>query len=47
MLLLAGPVLIAAILPIRGEPAYRWLIRAIRYVRGPRTLARERCGSGK
>lgn len=37
MLLLAGPVLLAAILPIRGEPAYRWLIRAIRFVRGPRT----------
>jgi hypothetical protein len=36
-LLLAGPVLLAAILPIRGEPAYRWLIRWIRYLRGPRT----------
>lgn len=36
--LLAGPVLLSAILPIRGEPAYRWLIRWIRYVRGPRTL---------
>ena len=37
MLLLAGPVLLAAILPIRGEPAYRWLIRWIRFVQGPRT----------
>ena len=36
VLLLAGPVLLAAILPIRGEPAYRWLIRWIRFVRGPR-----------
>jgi CO dehydrogenase nickel-insertion accessory protein CooC1 len=36
--LLAGPVLLSAILPIRGEPAYRWLIRWIQYVRGPRTL---------
>ena len=35
--LLAGPVLLAAILPIRGEPAYRWFIRWIRYLRGPRT----------
>ena len=35
--LLAGPVLLAAILPIRGEPAYRWLIRWIRYLRAPRT----------
>jgi Flp pilus assembly CpaE family ATPase len=36
--LLAGPVLLSAILPIRGEPAYRWLLRWIRFVRGPRTL---------
>ncbi len=36
--LLAGPVLLSAILPVRGEPAYRWLIRWIRYLRGPRTL---------
>ena len=35
--LLAGPVLLSAILPIRGEPAYRWLIRWVRYLRGPRT----------
>jgi CO dehydrogenase nickel-insertion accessory protein CooC1 len=35
--LLAGPVLLAAILPIRGEPAYRWVIRYVRYRRGPRT----------
>ena len=36
--LLAGPVLLSAILPIRGEPAYRWLIRWVWYLRGPRTL---------
>ena len=33
----AGPVVLTAVLPIRGEPAYRWLIRAIRYRRGRRT----------
>jgi MinD-like ATPase involved in chromosome partitioning or flagellar assembly len=37
-LLLAGPVLLAAILPVRGEPAYRWLLRWVRYLRGPRTV---------
>lgn len=37
IVVLAGPVLLAAILPIRGEPAYRWLIRWIRFLRGPRT----------
>ena len=36
-LVLAGPVLLAAILPIRGEPSYRWLIRYVRYRRSPRT----------
>ncbi len=36
-LVLAGPVLLAAILPIRGEPAYRWLLRWVRYRRSPRT----------
>jgi MinD-like ATPase involved in chromosome partitioning or flagellar assembly len=35
--LVAGPVLLAAILPIRNEPAYRWLVRAIRFRRQPRT----------
>lgn len=34
---LAGPVFVAAALPVRGEPAYRWLLRAIRYRRGRRT----------
>ena len=34
--LLAGPVLLSAILPIRGEPAYRWLLRWVRYRRSPR-----------
>lgn len=33
----AGPVVLAAILPIRGEPAYRWLIRWVRFMRGSRT----------
>ena len=30
------PVVLSAILPIRGEPAYRWLIWAVRYRRGQR-----------
>jgi cellulose biosynthesis protein BcsQ len=29
-----GPVVLAAVLPIGGEPAYRWLVRAARYLRG-------------
>ena len=29
----AGSVMLAAILPIRNEPAYRWLVRAIRFRR--------------
>ncbi|MBI3748075.1 MAG: PrgI family protein [Chloroflexi bacterium] len=33
----AGPVALAAALPVQGEPAYRWLIRAVRYLRGRRT----------
>jgi MinD-like ATPase involved in chromosome partitioning or flagellar assembly len=32
----AGPIAIAAALPVRGEPAYRWLVRAVRHRRGPR-----------
>jgi Mrp family chromosome partitioning ATPase len=32
----AGPIALAAALPIQGEPAYRWLIRAVRYFHGPR-----------
>ncbi|MEX0630049.1 MAG: hypothetical protein WEE67_09880 [Chloroflexota bacterium] len=36
ILLLAGPVAVAAVLPIRGEPAYRWLLRALRYWRSPK-----------
>jgi len=38
-LLLAGPVLVAAALPVRGEPAYRWLVRAVRYWRSRRAWA--------
>ena len=43
MLLIAfvAPVLLAAILPIGGEPAYRWLIRAVRYLRSQRAWAAE------
>lgn len=33
---IAGPIGLAAALPIRGEPAYRWLVRAVRHRRGPR-----------
>jgi MinD-like ATPase involved in chromosome partitioning or flagellar assembly len=33
ILLLPGPVALAAVLSIRGEPAYRWLLRAFRYWR--------------
>ena len=35
----AGPIAIAAALPVRGEPAYRWVVRAVRHVRGPRVWA--------
>ena len=37
VLVCVGPVVLAAILPIRGEPAYRWVIRAVRFWRGART----------
>lgn len=33
---LAGPAAVAAVLPIAGEPAYRWLLRAFRYWRSPK-----------
>ena len=33
ILLLSGPLAMAAVLPIRGEPAYRWLLRALRHWR--------------
>ncbi len=32
-----APVVLAAILPIRGEPAYRWVIWAVRFRRGRRS----------
>lgn len=32
----AGPIAIASALPVRGEPAYRWLVRWVRYRRGSR-----------
>ena len=37
----AAPVLLAAILPIGGEPAYRWLVRTVRYLRSPRVWQAE------
>lgn len=37
----AGPIAIAATLPIRGEPAYRWVARAVRHRRGRRVWAAE------
>jgi MinD-like ATPase involved in chromosome partitioning or flagellar assembly len=37
----AGPVFVAAALPIRGEPAYRWVVRAARYRRGGRVWRAE------
>jgi len=39
VLLFAGPVFVAAALPVRGEPAYRWLVRAVRYRGGRRVWA--------
>jgi MinD-like ATPase involved in chromosome partitioning or flagellar assembly len=32
----AGPIALVAALPVRGEPAYRWIVRAVRHRRGPR-----------
>jgi Mrp family chromosome partitioning ATPase len=37
----AGPVFVAAALPIRGEPAYRWVARAVRYRRRTRVWRAE------
>lgn len=37
----AGPVFVAAALPIRGEPAYRWLVRGVRHLRGRRVWRAE------
>lgn len=37
----AGPIAVAAALPIRGEPAYRWVVRAVRYQRGQRVWQAE------
>lgn len=39
VVLTAGPVLVAAALPVRGEPVYRWLVRAVRYRRSRRVWA--------
>ena len=32
----AGPIALAAALPVRGEPAYRWIVRGVRYRRHSR-----------
>lgn len=37
----AGPAFFAAALPVRGEPAYRWLIRGVRNWRGQRVWQAE------
>lgn len=37
----AGPVFIAAVLPIRGEPAYRWVARGVRHRRSRRVWRAE------
>jgi MinD-like ATPase involved in chromosome partitioning or flagellar assembly len=36
IVIVSGPVALAAVLPIRGEPAYRWLLRALGYWRSPK-----------
>lgn len=36
IVLIAGPAALAAVLHVRGEPAYRWLLRAVSYWRGPK-----------
>ena len=41
ILLLAGPLALAAVLPVRGEPAYRWIVRAVRYWRSPKVWRAE------
>ncbi|MHB8960375.1 MAG: hypothetical protein ACYDAN_12175 [Candidatus Limnocylindrales bacterium] len=40
-----GPVVLAAVLPVGGEPAYRWLVRAARYARSPRAWRAELAGA--
>jgi len=47
MVLGAGPLVIVAALPIRGEPAYRWLVRWIRFLRGRRVWRAELVASNK
>ena len=32
----AGPIALAAALPVRGDPAYRWIVRAVRHRHGRR-----------
>ncbi len=41
MLLVPGPVVVAAVLSIRGEPAYRWLLWAAQYWRSPKVWRAE------
>jgi MinD-like ATPase involved in chromosome partitioning or flagellar assembly len=47
VILVAGPVFVAAALRVRGEPAYRWLVRAGRYWRGRRTWTAVLAGADK
>ena len=40
----AGPIALAAALPVQGEPAYRWLLRAVRYLRSRKSWRAELVG---
>ncbi|MGH2383390.1 MAG: hypothetical protein ACRDG7_19535, partial [Candidatus Limnocylindria bacterium] len=41
ILLLCGPLALAAALPVHGEPAYRWIVRAVHYWRSPKVWRAE------
>jgi len=43
----AGPIALAAALPVQGEPAYCWLVRAVRYLRSRRAWRAELATPGK
>lgn len=43
----AGPIALAAALPVRGEPAYRWIVRAIHHRRSSRCWNATLVGSDK
>ncbi len=40
----AGPIALAAALPVQGEPGYRWLLRAVRYLRRRKSWRAELVG---